>query len=183
MSAEPQDNAAGGTPRLQFEDEAGQGSGKRDLAGLAIAVALFVLAAIIVNDASHYVIRRSYAKFGPEIVPYLVAGGIAILGALTVVMALRGGFEARDKLNFGGVLWLVAGIVAEIAMLYGGTGFIPGSAVLFAFAARAFGQKTLPLNLAVGTVLSTLLFLLFRYGLGLSLPVGPLERTIDLILR
>jgi putative tricarboxylic transport membrane protein len=183
MSAEPQNSAAGEVPRLQFEDEAGQGTGKRDLAGLAIAVALFVLAAIIVNDASSYVIRRSYAQFGPEIVPYLVAAGIAILGVLTVIMALRGSFEARDRLNMGGVLWLVGGILAEIAMLYGGTGFIPGSAVLFAFSARAFGQKTLPLNLVVGAVLSTLLFLLFRYGLGLSLPSGPLERTIDLILR
>ena len=115
--------------------------------------------------------------------PYLIAAGLAVLGALTVVMALRGKFEARDRLNLGGVLWLVGGISAEIAMLYGGTGFIPGSAVLFACAARAFGQKTLPLNLVVGAVLSTLLFLLFRYGLGLSLPNGPLERAIDLLLR
>ena len=183
MSAAPQNETAGEEPRLHYEDEAGQGSGKRDMAGLAIAVALFVLAAIIVNDASGYVIRRSYAQFGPEIVPYLVAAGIAGLGILTVIMALRGQFETRERLNIGGILWLIGGILAEIAMLYGGTGFIPGSAVLFACAARAFGQNTLPLNLAVGAVLSTLLFLLFRYGLGLSLPAGPLERTIDLLLR
>jgi putative tricarboxylic transport membrane protein len=54
---------------------------------------------------------------------------------------------------------------------------------LFAFAARAFGQATLLLNLAIGAVLSTLLYLLFRYGLGLSLPAGPVEQTIDLLLR
>jgi putative tricarboxylic transport membrane protein len=136
-----------------------------------------------VNDASGYVIRRSYARFGPEIVPYLVATGITMLGVLTAIMGWRGMFEGRPRMNYAGVLWLVGGILAEIAMLYGGTGFIPGSAVLFACAARAFGQKTLPLNLAVGAVLSTLLFLLFRYGLGLSLPSGPLERTIDLLLR
>jgi putative tricarboxylic transport membrane protein len=183
MSAERHDNAAGDTPRLHFEDEAGAGSGRRDLAGLLIAVGLFALAAVIVNDASGYVIRRSYARFGPEIVPYLIASGIAVLGVITVVMALRGKFEARDPLNFGGVLWLVSGILAEIVMLYGGTGFIPGSAVLFACAARAFGQTTLVLNLVVGATLSTVLFLVFRYGLGLSLPNGPLERTIDLLLR
>jgi len=183
MSAGPQDNAAGDEPRLPFDDEAGQGTGKRDIAGLLIAMGLFALAAVIVNDASGYVIRRSYARFGPEIVPYLIAAGITVLGVLTVVMALRGKFEARDPLNIGGVLWLVGGILAEIAMLYGGTGFIPGSAVLFACAARAFGQTTLILNLAVGAALSTFLFLLFRYGLGLSLPGGPLERTIDLLLR
>lgn len=183
MSGDPQNTAAGEEPRLPFDDEVGKGSGKRDIAVLLIAVGLFGLAAVIVNDASGYVIRRSYARFGPEIVPYLIAAGITVLGAITVVMALRGKFEARDRLNIGGVLWLVGGIVAEIAMLYGGTGFIPGSAVLFACAARAFGQTTLLLNLVIGAVLSTVLFLLFRYGLGLSLPSGPLERSINLLLR
>lgn len=183
MSAESKENAAGEEPRLHFEDESGQGTGKRDIAGLVIAVSLFGLAAVIMNDASSYEIRRSYARFGPEIVPYLVATGTAVLGVLTVIMAWRGKFEARDPLNFGGVLWLVGGIIAEIVMLYGGTGFIPGSAVLFACAARAFGQTTLLLNLGVGVVISTVLFLLFRYGLGLSLPSGPVERTLDLLFR
>jgi putative tricarboxylic transport membrane protein len=183
MAAEPQQNAAGEDPRLPFDDEAGAGTGKRDVAGLVIAVSLFALAALIVNDASGYVIRRSYARFGPEIVPYLVAAGIAVLGVLTVVMAWRGKFEAREPLNYGGVLWLTGGVIAEIIMLYSGTGFIPGSAVLFACAARAFGQTTLLLNLGVGLVMSTILFVLFRYGLGLSLPSGPVERFIDLLFR
>jgi putative tricarboxylic transport membrane protein len=183
MSGEPETKPAGDTPRLRFEDEIGRGSGKRDIAGLMIALGLFALAVVITNDASGYVIRRSYARFGPEIVPYLIAAGLAVLGALTVVMAWRGKFEARERLNIRGVLWLVGGIVAEIVMLYSGTGFIPGSAVLFACAAFAFGQTTIFLNLAVGGVMSTLLFLLFRYGLGLSLPSGPLERAIDLLLR
>jgi putative tricarboxylic transport membrane protein len=182
MSGDP-DQAAGDIPRLHGEDEAGRGSGRRDLAGLAIAVALFALAYVIVNDASGYPVRRSYAQFGPEIVPYIVAAGLAGLAAITVVMAWRGGFEARAPLNWQGVAWLVAAILIEIAMLYGGTGFIPASAVLFGLAARAFGQKTLLLNLAIGAILSTLLFLLFRYGLGLALPSGPLERIIDLMLR
>jgi putative tricarboxylic transport membrane protein len=112
-----------------------------------------------------------------------VATGIAVLGVLTVIMAWRGKFEAREPLNYGGVLWLSGGVIAEIIMLYSGTGFIPGSAVLFACAARAFGQTTLLLNLGVGLVMSTVLFLLFRYGLGLSLPSGPVERIIDLLIR
>jgi putative tricarboxylic transport membrane protein len=183
MAAEPQQAAAGGEPRLHFEDEAGQGSGRRDVAVLVIAVALFALAAVIANDASGYVIRRSYARFGPEIVPYIVATGIAALGVITAIMGWRGRFEAREALNFGGMSWLLAGITAEIVMLYGGAGFIPGSGVLFACAARAFGQRTLALNLGIGLALSAALFVLFRHGLGLSLPDGPLERGIDLLLR
>lgn len=169
--------------RLHGEDEAGQYSGRRDFAALGIAVALFALAALIYSDAASYPVRRSYAQFGPEIVPFIVAFGIVVMGGLTAFAAWRGHFEARDPLNWGGVLWLVSAIVVEIIMLYSGTGFIPASTVLFAFAARAFGQKTHLLNLAIGAAMSGLLFLLFRYGLGLALPNGPLERIIDQVLR
>ena len=183
MSVERNDTAAGGEPRLPFDDEAGAGTGRRDLAGLAIAVALFGLAAVIVNDASGYVIRRTYARFGPEIVPYLVATGVAVMGVLTVVMAWRGRFEARERLNTGGVLWVVAGIGLQIGLLYAGAGFILASTALFACAARGFDQRTWALNLAIGATLAAVLFLLFRYGLGLVLPGGPLERLFDLLLR
>jgi putative tricarboxylic transport membrane protein len=169
--------------RLYGEDEAGQGSGLRDLAGLAIAAGLFVLAYVIYNDASGYPVRRSYAQFGPEIFPYIIALGIVVLAVVTAVIAWRGGFEARVPLNYGGFFWIIAALVAQIALLYGGSGFIIASTVLFAFASRAFGQTRHLLNFAIGAVMATLMFLLFRYGLGLALPGGPLERGIDLLLR
>jgi putative tricarboxylic transport membrane protein len=185
--------AAGGTrlsteqatheARLYGEDEAGRASGRRDLAGLGIAAGLFALAVVIYSDASGYPIRRSYAQFGPEIFPYIIALGIVALAGITVVIAWRGGFEARERLNFAGLFWIITAIVAEIVMLNLGTGFIAASTVLFACAARAFGQTTHTLNLTIGVSLSTLLFLLFRYALGLALPNGPLERGIDLLLR
>lgn len=169
--------------RLYGEDEAGQGSGLRDLAGLGIAAGLFVLAFVIFNDASGYPIRRSYAQFGPEIFPYITGLGIVILAGITAVIAWRGGFEVRPPLNYAGFFWIVAAILSQIVLLYAGSGFIVASTVLFAFSARAFGQTTHGLNLTIGAIMSTLLFLLFRYGLGLALPNGPLERGIDLLLR
>jgi putative tricarboxylic transport membrane protein len=138
---------------------------------------------VIFNDASSYPIRRSYAQFGPEIFPYLIGTGVVVLAGITAVIAWRGGFEARDRLNYAGLFWIIAAIVAQIALLYGGSGFIIASTVLFAFSARAFGQTTYLLNLLIGAALSVLLFVLFRYGLGLALPGGPLERGLDLLLR
>jgi putative tricarboxylic transport membrane protein len=169
--------------RLYGEDEAGQGSGLRDLAGLGIAAGLFVLAYVIYNDASGYPVRRSYAQFGPEIFPYIVALGIVVMAGITAVIAWRGGFEARVPLNYAGLFWIVSAILVQIVLLYAGGGFIIASTVLFAFSARAFGQTTHILNLSIGAAMATLLFLLFRYGLGLALPNGPLERGIDLLLR
>ena len=182
MSGGP-DPAAGDVPRLRGEDESGAGSGRRDLAGLAIAVALFALAWVIVDDASGYPVRRTQAQFGPEIVPYIVAAGLAGIAALTVLMALRGGFEARPPVKWDGVLWVGGALVLQIVLLYGGAGFIPASAVLFGLAARGFGQRTLPLNQLIGAILSALLYVLFRHGLGLALPSGPLERFLDLAFR
>ena len=169
--------------RLHGEDEVGQGSGLRDMAGLGIAAGLFALAFVIYSDAAAYPVRRTYAQFGPEIFPYLIALGIVVLAGVTTVIAWRGGFEARARLNYGGLFWIIAAIVVEIVMLFAGSGFIAASTVLFAFSARAFGQTTHLLNFAIGATMSTLLFLLFRYGLGLALPNGPLERSIDLLLR
>ena len=169
--------------RLHGEDEVGQGSGLRDMAGLGIAAGLFALAFVIYSDAAAYPVRRTYAQFGPEIFPYLIALGIVVLAGATTVIAWRGGFEARARLNYGGLFWIIAAIVVEIVMLFAGSGFIAASTVLFAFSARAFGQTTHLLNFAIGATMSTLLFLLFRYGLGLALPNGPLERSIDLLLR
>lgn len=183
MATEPKDEAAGETPRLRGEDEAGARSGRFDLAGLVIAVALFGLAWVIVNDAWGYPVRRSYAQFGPEIVPYIVAAGLAVMAGLTVVMALRGDFEIRERLNWTGLALVTVGIVLQIALLYGGAGFVIASTALFACAAHGFGQRTPLLNIVIGGIMSLLLFLLFRYGLGLALPSGPLERVIDLALR
>ncbi len=169
--------------RIHGEDEAGDGTGLRDLAGLAIAASLFLLSYVIYNNAASYPIRRSYAQFGPEIFPYIIAAGIVILAGVTAVLAWRGKFEAREPLNIGGLFWIVAAICIEIVMLYGGTGFIAASTVLFAFSARAFGQTTHLLNFGIGAAMSTLLFVLFRYGLGLALPNGPLERALDQLIR
>lgn len=182
MAHDP-NQAAGETPRLRGEDEAGQGSGRRDLAGLAIAAALFGLAWLIMSDASGYPVRRSHSRFGPDIVPYIVAAGVAVMAVLTVVMAWRGRFEARTPVNWHGVVWLVAALGLQIGLLYAGAGFVVASTLLFGLAALAFGQRTILLNFAFGAVLSAFLYLLFRYGLGLALPAGPLERGVDLLLR
>lgn len=173
---------AAGDIRLRGEEEAGPASGVRDLAGLAISAGLLVLAYVISNDAADYPIRQSYAQFGPEIVPYIVAAGIAVMALITGLIAWRGGFEARERLNGVGLFWVVVAICVQIAMLYGGAGFILASTALFALTALAFGQTTTLLNIVIGAVLAFVLYLVFRYGLGLSLPSGPIENVIGLVL-
>ncbi|WP_099866368.1 tripartite tricarboxylate transporter TctB family protein [Pararhizobium haloflavum] len=154
-----------------------------DIGGLGIALGLFVFAALIAWDASSYPERRSYAQIGPEIFPYIVGAGIAIFGVLTIVMARRGDFPEREALNFAPVLWLLAALGGMTALLYAGSGFIIASSVLFGLAARGFGRKPVWLTFLVGLLLNCMLYVLFRQGLGLSLPGGLIEPYINVLFR
>lgn len=154
-----------------------------DRGGLAIAAGLFALAFLIWWDASGYPVRRNYAQFGPEIFPYLVAAGLVVFGVLNAVMALRSEFPEREAMSFPPVMWIVAAVAAEIAILTAGFGFIVGSGVLFGFCARGMGRRPVWLTILVGLVVSLLLYLLFRHALGLSLPAGPVERIVDMPFR
>lgn len=155
----------------------------RDLGGLAIAGGLFIFAALIAWDGASYPARRSYAQFGPEIFPYLVAAGLAVFGVATVVMALRNGFPERERMNIPAVLWVTAAVAAETVLLYAGVGFILASGALFGLAARGMGRKPVWLTVLVGIGVSAVLYVLFKHGLSLSLPAGPAERLLDDILR
>lgn len=173
------DKEGAGDSRLQLpRDTTG-----RDLAGLAIAFGLFALAAIIWWDASGYPVRRSYAQFGPEIFPYIVAAGLAGFAILTVRLALLAQFPEREPLNWPPVIWVAGAVAAEIVLLRVGAGFILASGTLFGFAARGMGRKPVWFTILVGVVVSGLLYILFRYGLGLSLRAGPPERLIDSLFR
>jgi putative tricarboxylic transport membrane protein len=81
------------------------------------------------------------------------------------------------------VVWVVLAVFLEIVLLMVGAGFIVGSGVLFGFCARGMGRKPVWLTVLVGIAVSAALYVLFRHGLGLSLPAGPLERGIDLVFR
>lgn len=168
---------------MRRSDEAPDRRQATDLGGLAIAVALFVFAALIAYDASTYPARQSYAQIGPDIFPYVVASGIFIAGVLTVLMARRAEFPAREAVNWPPVLWIIGALIVQTAALYADSGFIVASAVLFGGAARGFGRKPLWLTVAVGLAISALLYVLFRQGLGLSLPSGLIEPFIDALFR
>lgn len=175
------DNAKEGTGIGRFPQPGGRA--KADLAGLAIAAAILILAIGIGWDATTYTVRRSYAQFGPDIFPYIVAAGLIVLGITTAVMAFRDGFPERESINLPALTWLMGALAAMIVCLYAQLGFIISSAALFGMAARGMGRTPLWLTLAVGVLVSVFLYLLFQYGLSLSLPRGLLENTINGFLR
>lgn len=152
-------------------------SRRPDGAALVIAAILAGIAAVIIWQTSQMRVPPIQARVGPTVFPYIIAGGLLLLAAGTVVSALRNGFPARDEDNYGPILWIVGGLVAQLLLL-SSVGFSLATGILFAMTAKAFGRGPLWKTVPIGTLVAFLVWLAFAKGLQLSLPSGPFERLI-----
>jgi putative tricarboxylic transport membrane protein len=148
-----------------------------DRGAVAVAIGLLGLAALTAWDASTLTTASPYG-IGPDAVPYLVAGGFVVLALAHFAAATRGLLPRPELVDRGAVAWIGLGLVALIAAIGFGLGFIPAMALLFAATARAFGRKAPTADLGIGLVLGLLIYLGFTKLLTLSLPQGPLERLL-----
>jgi putative tricarboxylic transport membrane protein len=148
-----------------------------DPAGIAIAIALIAIAAIIVLDLRRLEVSSTYG-LGPEAMPTVVAIGLAILGIANLIMAWRGDLPARESADPKAIVLILGGLAALIAIIGLGGGFIVATAVLFVATAAAFGRRAVLVDFGIGLVLGLVIFLLFDKLLTLSLPAGPIERLL-----
>jgi putative tricarboxylic transport membrane protein len=142
---------------------------------LTVGLALILVAALTAWDASTMRLRAGYG-IGPEATSYLVAVILAVLGFLHLPLALKRSDVDVEQADWSAVGWVAIALASLIGSVTFGGGFILGSTLLFAFTARAFGRRSLVIDLAIGLVLAILVFLLFNKLLSLTLPMGPLER-------
>jgi putative tricarboxylic transport membrane protein len=157
--------------------EAPQGPASRriDPAGVVIAVALAALAAVLVWDASQLQSNNPYGM-GPHVMPIVIAVGLGLLSIGNLVEALRGNLPARESADSKAVWLILGGLAMLIAIIGLGGGFILATTALFVTTATAFGRRAILTDLAIGFVLTTLIYVAFSRLLTLSLPAGPLER-------
>lgn len=148
-----------------------------DRAGIAIAIGLIVIAAVIAWDVSRLEVATTYGV-GPQAMPIVVALGLAILGIANLVMALRGNLPPRESADPKPILLILGGLVALIALIGLGGGFIIATAALFVATAAAFGRRAVVVDALIGLGLGLVIFLLFDKLLTLSLPAGPIERLL-----
>ncbi|MCK1639930.1 tripartite tricarboxylate transporter TctB family protein [Bradyrhizobium sp. 157] len=148
-----------------------------DPAGLVIAAALAVLAAVLVWDASKLASTTMYGM-GPEAMPIVVAIGLGILAIGNLIDALRGNLPPRESADPKPVLLILSGLALLIAVIGLGGGFILATSALFVTTSAAFGRRALLADLVIALVMTTLIYLAFDRLLTLSLPAGPLERLL-----
>ena len=148
-----------------------------DTAGVVIAIALAAIAAMLVWDARQLQSNNPYGM-GPHVMPVVIAIGLGILAIGNLVEGLRGHLPARESADSKAVWLILGGLAMLIAIIGLGGGFIPATTALFVATATAFGRRAILVDLAIGLVLTTLIYLAFSRLLTLSLPAGPLERLL-----
>ena len=150
---------------------------RADLAGIAIAIGLFVLAGVIWWDMTSLQGATTYG-IGPQAMPMVVTAGLVLLAIGNLVLAIRGELPERESADPRAVLLILGGFAALIALIAFGGGFILATAILFTATSAAFGRKAIHKDFAIGLVLAVIIFLIFDKLLTLSLPAGPLERLL-----
>ncbi|GKQ50651.1 tripartite tricarboxylate transporter TctB family protein [Bradyrhizobium sp. Ce-3] len=148
-----------------------------DRAGVVIAAALAVLAAVLVWDASKLPSTTMYGM-GPEAMPVVIAIGLVILAVGNLIDALRGKLPPRESMDPKPVWLIIGGLALLIAIIGFGGGFILATSALFVTTSAAFGRRAVLADTAIALVITTLIYLAFDKLLTLSLPAGPLERLL-----
>jgi putative tricarboxylic transport membrane protein len=143
---------------------------------MAIAATLLVIAAIVFWDAM--ALPAPVYGIGPRAMPIIVACGLIALAIGNAVLAWRGDFPEREDYDAKALGPILGGLAALIAIIGLNGGFVPATTILFLTTSTAFGRRAFLTDLAIGFVLSLVVYLMFTKVLSLSLPVGPLERLL-----
>ena len=147
------------------------------VAVLAIALALAAGAVSIPSGAG-------YGGVGPNFLPWVVAGGLAMCGILIVREARTGGFRNMEtpsgaaRADWIAVAWVSAGLLANAALITT-IGFILSCGLCYLLAVQglrgAAGQaamrpRTLAVDLATGIAIAAPVFWTFTQFLAINLP-------------
>jgi putative tricarboxylic transport membrane protein len=148
---------------------------KLDPAGAIVAGLLALVAIVLVTDANSFQNTSAYGM-GPKVMPYIIACGLIVLAIGNLVTAWRGGHPKREEIDMRAVWMILGGLVALIAVIGLGGGFIIATTILFATTSTAFGRRAIAVDGLIGFVLAFVIYIAFAKLLSLSLPAGPLER-------
>ena len=149
------------------------GGGGRATGEIILGIALAVAGVLLLIGTTSITVAPVYSRVGPRVFPFLVAGGLIVVGLLNVLESWKGKQTPPDEHK--ATPWPIALISAAIladALLLERLGFVVSSTMLFALVAAGFGSRRHLRNLLVGLALASLAYVTFVYGLGLNLPGG-----------
>lgn len=142
-----------------------------------VAAGLAVIGAVMLWDSARLSGAAGYANVGPGMFPRVIGAGLLGLAAGTVIAARRKDFPDPHPSAHGPILWVLAGLTAQLLLLKL-AGFSIATGIMFAFTARALGKRNLAMTIPVGILLSFAIWAVFSQVLKLNLPAGVLETAV-----
>lgn len=153
---------------------------------LWVGVFVLLLGALALWQAMVIPVTPLYGQVGPKAVPFVVAGGLIVLGGCLLFVALRGGWswaleDVDQPPNMRALSLLGAGLLANIALI-GFFGFSLAATAQFVLVAAAFGSRSLLRDVLLALVLTLAVWFLFVEALGVNIGAGLLERAVLTLL-
>lgn len=164
-------DSATGTPRRW--GEAGIGFGTIVLAGIAAW------------QASSIASEGVGSSVGPNVVPWIVSGMLALFGAALAVEALLSRAataqpsegDVNDTIDWRGAGWMALGLGLNVSLIEL-AGFILASTLLFVCTARAFGSTRVVRDTGIGFALAFAAYVGFDRLLGYKIGSGLIEALL-----
>ena len=154
-------------------------------AEVLVGLGCLLFAGVVLWQTLVIPVSPMYAKVGPTVFPYMTAGGLAVLGALLMVQAVRGGWqpeeEAEVPVDRRAVGFVAAGLVANVALI-GSLGFTAASVPMFVLIAHGFGSRRPLRDALLGFVLALAAYFGFAKALGVNIGGGLVENLIEGVL-
>lgn len=160
---------------------------ERDWGELLLSIGVVIFGVVVIWQTTQIRITPAYSKVGPQAVPFLVGGGLVLVGLWLAFEAMTGRATAPTTdsedadptlpTDWRAVILLTISLLFYLFLMIP-AGFIIASAILFTGAAFAMGSKRVVRDLALGLVFSVAIYLAFTAGLGLRLPTGVLSGVL-----
>ena len=149
-----------------------------------VAGAVFALGLSIAAGAVQISSDAGYGGVGPNFLPWVVGGLLALCGVLLLREAFSGGFRQMDEASgaasghWPGFVWVSAGLLANAALITT-LGFILSCTLCFILAVRGFRSaegrldlslRALCIDALIGFAIAAPVFWMFTQLLAINLP-------------
>jgi putative tricarboxylic transport membrane protein len=153
---------------------------------LGLAVMVLALGVFVIVGTADVTAAGSALGLGPRFFPALVGGAMLLIGLFYVLDVLRGGHgdpeDAEDADPGARADWRTVALVSVIFLAFAGLldllGWIIAGALLFFGLSVTLGAAHRLRAGVIAILLSTLTYLMFVKGLGVTLPAGLLSGVI-----
>jgi putative tricarboxylic transport membrane protein len=154
-----------------------QGGNRAPVAEVVLGLGVAAIGVFIAVETSRLTVAPLYAKVGPGVIPYLVAGGLILLGLLFAAQAWRGAASRppqAEASDWRALVVIGIGLILQMLLLER-AGFVIASAVLFVCIAYGFGSRRYLRDAVIAILLAVVVYIGFTRGLALPLPAGLLK--------